>query len=58
MGTIHSISPRGLPWGLQKVGPSILRDFYTMVPPNARPAVLYVRNNLTESDYEVIRDIP
>lgn len=42
----------------QKVGPSILRDFYTMVAPNTVPAVLYVRNNLTESDYEVIREIP
>jgi hypothetical protein len=42
----------------QKVGPSILRDFYTMVAPNTHPAVLYVRNNLTESDYEVIREIP
>lgn len=42
----------------QKIGPSILRDFYVMVPVDVVPAVLYVRNNLTETDYEVIREIP
>ena len=42
----------------EKIGSSILRDFYALVPPNTVPAVLYVRNNITESDYEVIREIP
>lgn len=42
----------------EKIGSSILRDFYALVPPNTVPAVLYVRNNITESDYEVIRELP
>lgn len=41
-----------------KIGSNILRDFYTLVEPNANPPVLYVRNNLTEEDYEVIKEVP
>lgn len=42
----------------EKIGPSILRDFYALVPPNTVPAVLYIRNNVTDEDYEVIREQP
>lgn len=41
----------------EKIGGSILRDFYTMVKPGQAP-VLYVRNNVTDEDYEVIREMP
>ena len=41
----------------ERVGDSILVDFYKLVPPGVTP-VLYVRNHRTEEDYEVIREIP
>jgi len=41
-----------------KIGSNILRDFYALVPPNSNPPVLYVRNNLTDEDYEVIKQVP
>jgi hypothetical protein len=40
-----------------KIGEHILRDMYTMIPPG-EPPVLYVRNMLTDEDYEVSRDNP
>lgn len=40
-----------------KIGESILRDFYSMVPPGADP-ILYVRNHRTDEDYEVVRLAP
>lgn len=42
----------------ERIGSNILRDFYSMVPPDVVPAVLYVRNNVTQEDYEVIREVP
>lgn len=47
----------GLPiedWA-EKIGDSILVDFYKMVPPGAE-RVLYVRNNSRDEDYEVIQE--
>ena len=41
----------------QRVGDSILVDFYKLVPPGVTP-VLYVRNHRTDEDYEVTREIP
>lgn len=41
----------------ERVGDSILVDFYKLVPPNV-PPVLYVRNHKTDEDYEVIRELP
>jgi hypothetical protein len=41
----------------QRVGDSILVDFYKLVPPGV-PPVLYVRNHRTDEDYEVLREIP
>lgn len=38
----------------QRVGDSILVDFYKLVPPGA-DEVLYVRNHRTDEDYEVVR---
>lgn len=40
-----------------KIGDNILRDFYTKCPPG-KEQVLFVRNNLTDTDYEVIREQP
>ena len=42
----------------ERIGSNILRDFYSLVPPDVVPAVLYVRNNVTQEDYEVIREVP
>jgi len=42
----------------EKIGSNILRDFYSMVPPDVSPAILYVRNNVTNVDFEVIREVP
>lgn len=41
----------------QRVGASILVDFYRLVPPGADD-VLYVRNHRTGDDYEVVRVHP
>lgn len=41
----------------QKVGDSIIVDFYRLVPPGVEP-VLYVRNHRTDVDYEVVRAEP
>lgn len=41
----------------QRIGDSILVDFYRLVPPNVDP-ILYVRNHRTDEDYEVVRVIP
>jgi hypothetical protein len=41
----------------ERVGDSILVDFYRLVPPNA-PPVLYVRNHKRDEDYEVTRELP
>lgn len=41
----------------ERVGDSILVDFYQLVPPNA-PPILYVRNHKRDEDYEVTREIP
>jgi hypothetical protein len=41
----------------EKVGSRILGDFYQLIPPG-EPQVLYIRNNLTDVDYEVFRDQP
>lgn len=38
----------------QRVGQSILLDFYKLVPPGADD-ILYVRNHRTDEDYEVVR---
>lgn len=40
-----------------RIGASIVADFYSMIPPGA-PAVLYVRNHKRDEDYEVAREIP
>jgi hypothetical protein len=41
----------------QRLGDSILVDFYKLVPPGVDP-VLYVRNHRTDEDYEVVRVSP
>ena len=41
----------------EKLGDSILIDFYRLVPPGIAQ-VLYVRNHKTDEDYEVVREIP
>lgn len=41
----------------EKIGDSIIVDFYRLVPPGVDP-VLYVRNHRTGVDYEVIRQEP
>lgn len=41
----------------ERIGESILRDFYSMVPPGNDP-ILYVRNHRTDEDYEVVRLAP
>jgi hypothetical protein len=41
----------------EKIGDSIIVDFYRLVPPGVEP-VLYVRNHRTGVDYEVIRQEP
>lgn len=41
----------------QRVGDSILVDFYKLVPPGLEP-ILYVRNHRTDEDYEVVRVSP
>lgn len=41
----------------ERIGDSILVDFYKHVPPGASP-VLYVRNHKTDEDYEVVREQP
>lgn len=41
----------------QRLGDSILVDFYRLVPPSVTP-VLYVRNHRTQEDYEVVRVAP
>lgn len=41
----------------ERVGDSILVDFYKLVPPGLEP-VLYVRNHRTDEDYEVVREMP
>lgn len=40
-----------------RLGDSILVDFYRLVPPGVEP-VLYVRNHRTDEDYEVVRVEP
>jgi hypothetical protein len=40
----------------ERVGESILVDFYRFVPPEA-PPILYVRNHKRDEDYEVTREI-
>lgn len=40
-----------------RIGESILRDFYALVPPGEEP-ILYVRNHRTDEDYEVVRLAP
>ena len=40
----------------ERIGESILRDFYALVPPGEEP-ILYVRNHRTD-DYEVVRLAP
>lgn len=40
-----------------KIGDTILRDFYTKCPPG-KEQVLFVRNNQTDTDYEVIYEQP
>jgi hypothetical protein len=40
-----------------KVGSRILGDFYQLIPPG-QPQVLYIRNNITDVDYEVFREQP
>lgn len=41
----------------KRVGETILVDFYKLVPPGTEP-ILYVRNNRTDEDYEVVRLAP
>lgn len=41
----------------EKVGESIVVDFYKLVPPGIEP-ILYVRNHRTDEDYEVVRVTP
>jgi hypothetical protein len=41
----------------QRIGDSILVDFFKLVPPGVEP-VLYVRNHRTDEDYEVVRVAP
>lgn len=41
----------------EKVGESIVVDFYKLVPPGIDP-ILYVRNHRTDEDYEVVRVTP
>lgn len=41
----------------EKVGDSIMVDFYTMVPPG-EDRVLFVRNARRDEDYEVIQEMP
>lgn len=41
----------------ERIGASILVDFYRLVPPGA-DRVLYVRNHRTNEDYEVTQDMP
>lgn len=41
----------------ERVGDSILVDFYRLVPPDV-PPVLYIRNHKRDEDYEVTREIP
>lgn len=40
----------------EKIGDNILRDFYVLAPPS-ETQVLFVRNNTTDTDYEVIKEI-
>lgn len=42
----------------EKLGDSILVDFYKHVPEGLPEEVLYVRNHKTNTDYEVVRDQP
>lgn len=39
------------------ISPNILVDMYSMCPPGTEK-ILYVRNHLTDTDYEVIQEIP
>lgn len=41
----------------ERIGESILRDFYALIPPGTEP-ILYVRNHRTDEDYEVVRLAP
>jgi hypothetical protein len=41
----------------ERIGDSILVDFFKLVPPGIEP-VLYVRNHRTDEDYEVVRVAP
>lgn len=41
----------------ERLGDSIIVDFYRLVPPNA-PPILYVRNHKRDEDYEVTRELP
>lgn len=41
----------------ERVGDSILVDFYKLVPPGVEP-ILYVRNHKTDEDYEVVQVSP
>jgi hypothetical protein len=41
----------------ERVGDSILVDFYKLVPPGVEP-ILYVRNHKTDEDYEVVQVTP
>lgn len=41
----------------ERIGESILVDFFKLVPPGVDP-VLYVRNHRTDEDYEVVRVAP
>ena len=41
----------------ERLGDSIVVDFYRLVPPNA-PPILYVRNHKRDEDYEVTRELP
>jgi len=40
----------------ERVGESIIVDFYQLVPPGA-PPILYVRNHKRDEDYEVTREV-
>lgn len=40
------------------ISPNILVDMYQMIPPNQETKVLYVRNHIVDTDYEVIQEFP